>query len=484
MERVKKFLFVNTSNKQTVVKNTFWLFLSEISGRLLKMGLVIYAARVLGVSGWGIFSYTISVGSLLMIFSDIGIGDLVIREATQKKDGYKKYVSTALLLKIILLLSSTILLIFIGPFISHIPEARTIFPIVALVLFFDSMRELGLSINRISEKMERDMIVKIVTNSIIFGLGIILLKIKLAPESIAIAYAIGSAMGFITVAFIIRKDFTKLISKIDIKIFKLIIKTTWPFAFIVLIGTIMGNIDIYMLGIWRNSTEIGLYSAVQRIQQFILIIPSTIAVAVFPLMSRLANIDNEQFKLVFKKTISLIMIIGLPLALGGILLANQIVPLIFGPDYSGAIPILRILMAMLLFSFPLFLLSNVIFAYNRQKELVKAYSTGIIANILLNLLLVPKFGAMGSAIATLISTLTIIIIIWGKIKIISYFEIMPQIKKSFLATLIMIFSILILKNLNINVIINILFSSSIYFVSLLLFKESIFKELREIISNK
>lgn len=484
MKRIKKFLFVNTSTKQTVMKNIFWLFLSEISGRLLKMGLVIYTARILGVSGWGIFSYTISVGSLLMIFSDIGIGDLIIREATKKKDEYKTYVSTALLLKIILLISSTVLIIFISPFISHIPEAVSIFPIVALILFFDSMRELGLSINRISEKMERDMVVKIVTNSIIFGLGIILLKIKLVPESIALAYAIGSAIGFITIAFIIRKDFKKLISKIDVNLFKQIIKTTWPFAFIALIGTIMGNIDIYMLGIWRNSTEIGLYSAVQRIQQFVIIIPSTITVAVFPLMSRLANVDNEQFKIVFKKTISLVIMIGLPISLGGIFLADQLVPIIFGQDYLGAIPILRILMAMLLSSFPLFLLSNVIFAYNKQKELVKAYSAGIIANILLNLLLIPKFGAIGSAIATLISTTTVTIIIWGKIKIISYYEILPKIKKYLVATLVMIFSILILKNLHINVIINIFISSLVYFASLLLFKESIFKELRDIISNK
>ena len=46
----------------------------------------------------------------------------------------------------------------------------------------------------------------------------------------------------------------------------------------------MGNTDIFMLGIWKDSTEIGLYSSAQRIQQFIIMIPSMFATATFPLI--------------------------------------------------------------------------------------------------------------------------------------------------------------------------------------------------------
>src|SRR3989338_8892897 len=200
MEQIKNFLFVNTNTRQTIIKNTFWLFSSEISGRLLKMGLIIYAARVLGSSGWGVFSYAISIASLLTMFADIGISDLVVREITQKKAGHQTLISTALLLKKIVLVISTFLVIFISPFISHIPQAQSLFFLVALILFFDSLRELGLSINRASEKMERDMVVKVTTNAVLFILGVIFLKIKLAPESIALAYVIGNAIGFVTIA--------------------------------------------------------------------------------------------------------------------------------------------------------------------------------------------------------------------------------------------------------------------------------------------
>jgi len=481
MEKLRSFFFQNTNTKQTILKNTFWLFLSETTGRLLKMGLIIYAARVLGSSGWGIFSYAISIASLLTMFADIGISDLVVREITQKKAGHQTFISTALLLKMIVLVISTFLVIFVSPYISHIPQANSLFFLVALILFFDSMRELGLSINRASEKMERDMVVKITTNASIFILGVLLLKTKLSPESIAIAYALGSAIGFLSIAIIIRKELRALLAKVDTKIFKIIIKTTWPFVLITLIGVIMGNIDIYMLGIWKNAGEIGLYSSVQRIQQFIMILPSTIAMAVFPLMSRLVNVNKKQFRVILEKTLSVIMLAGIPISLGGILLAEQLILKVFGQGYVDAIPIFRVLMLMLLISFPLVLLSNAIFAHNKQRSLAPAYSLGILANILFNLLLIPKFGAVGAAVATLVSTGTITIFIWRRLKIINDFEILLNLKKSFLATPIMICFIFIFKYFEVGVILNIVLSALIYFSTLLLLKESIFKDLKEVV---
>ena len=196
---IKEFLFKNTTNKQTFAKNTFWLGASEVSGRLLKMGLIIYAARVLGADGWGTFSYALSVASLLMIFSDIGLGGLITREIVQEKDGHVNFISTAIFLKNIVLVASLVLVIVICPIISNIPSANTLFPLVAVIFLFDALRELGFSINRAREKMEREMSVKTIMSIVILVLGILLLQINAEPRSIAIAYAVGSAVGFIII---------------------------------------------------------------------------------------------------------------------------------------------------------------------------------------------------------------------------------------------------------------------------------------------
>jgi O-antigen/teichoic acid export membrane protein len=483
MKKLKQFLFVNTTNKQTFVKNTFWLGLSEVSGRLLKMLLIIYAARKLGADGWGTFSYALSVASLLMIFSDIGLGGLITREIIQRKEGYTQFISTAVFLKNIILVISVFLVILISPSISNIVGANILFPFIAIIFFFDALRELGFSINRASEKMEREMIVKTVMGIVILVTGIILLQTYTQPKSIAIAYAIGSAIGFFSIFAMIRKDIKKIIFNVDKKLFKLILQTTWPFAIITLIGSIMGNTDIFMLGIWRDAKEIGLYSSVQRIQQFIIIIPSMIATASFPIMSRLAHESREQFGIILEKTMTFILIIGIPITAGGVLLANKIVPFIFGVEYIGAVPIFQVLMIMLLASFPLVLLSNAIFSFNKQRELVVAYTLGIVANILINLALIPSFGATGSAIATCISTTIVTIYIWKKMKIISQFDVLSKLGKGIVATLIMTISILLLLYIGTNTFVVMAIASIVYFLVLWILRESIFSEALKIIKK-
>src|SRR3989344_7312623 len=167
MEKIKKFFLKNSNTKQTIIKNTFWLFTGEALGRLIKLGLIVYAARELGSGGWGIFAYALSVASLLMIFSDIGIENLVAREISQKKENHKMFISAAFLLKSIVLTISIALVIFVSPYISNVTEARGLFFIIAVIFFFDVIRNMGFAINRVMEKMEREMIIKVVMNLVI-----------------------------------------------------------------------------------------------------------------------------------------------------------------------------------------------------------------------------------------------------------------------------------------------------------------------------
>lgn len=484
MEKLRSFFFENQTIKQTLFKNSFWLFASEGAARLLKLALIVYAARMLGASGWGVFSYAVSIGALLMIFSDMGINNLLIREMSQKKDGFQNLISTMLLLKVSILSISAMLVIFISPIISNIPEAAALFPAIAVIFFFDTMREIGLTMNRALEKMERDMVVKTVTNTLILGLGILFLKINASPQSVALAYALGSALGFATIAFMMRKHIKEFLGTWDKKLVGTIIHTAWPFVFITFLGAIMGNTDIYMLGIWKDSAEIGLYASIQRIQNFIVLIPSTIAVATLPLMSRLIVTDQSQFRMVLEKTLALIMLIGLPIALGGMTLAGQIIPSVFGQDYVGAIPVMQIFMLMLLASFPLLLLSNTIFTHNKQRELVPAYLFGILANIVLNFLLIPRLGAVGASVATLASTALIAAIIFKKLRAINYFEVIPKLKIAFFATLVMILGTLLLKHFGVNFIVNIGISAVVYLGALFLLEEPIVGELKEFMGAK
>ncbi len=481
MEKLKNFFFLNSSDRQTIIKNTFWLFLGEASGRLLKMFLVVYAARQLGTEGWGIFSYAISIASLLMIFADIGIDNLIIREISQKKEGHKIFISAALLIKTAILLLSILLVIFVSPHISSIPEAVGLFSIVAVILFFDVIRNSGFAINRVLEKMERETIIKVVMNSVILVLGIALIKTDPSPMSLAVSYAIGSIIGALLIAGVVRKVVAPFVTKINKETFKVVLGTTLPFAILALVGSIMANTDVFMLGIWKTPEDIGVYAAAQRFYQFLIMLPSMIATAMFPLMSRLAHKENQKFKIVLEKALFVLAVIGMPIALGGIVLTNQIVLLVFGQAYAEAIPVLYIFMIMLLVTLPMTLLINSIFVYNQQRKLVNANIFGVLGNVLLNFLLIPKFGATGAAVATLISTVMIMYVLCREMKKINNFEIWPSIKNVLLPTALMLFITIALKSLGIKVALNIIISAAAYFAVFLFLGKKTLSEFKEIV---
>src|SRR3989338_11289201 len=123
---LKAFLLTNQGVKQTVTKNTFWLSFGEIAGRVLRLFIVVYAARVLGAAGWGAFSYLTSLAAILTVFSDVGLSSVVIREGTKRPDLKEKYFSTAFLFKFILTVLSFLVIVFLAPHIPNIQVSRAL----------------------------------------------------------------------------------------------------------------------------------------------------------------------------------------------------------------------------------------------------------------------------------------------------------------------------------------------------------------------
>ena len=81
-----KFLFKNLGVRQSIFKNTFWLALEEVISKLLKLILIIYVARILGVTNYGKFIFALAFVSLFVIFSDFSLSIITTREVSRGKE--------------------------------------------------------------------------------------------------------------------------------------------------------------------------------------------------------------------------------------------------------------------------------------------------------------------------------------------------------------------------------------------------------------
>lgn len=474
---IKRFLFENQSIRQTIAKNTFWMAASQITGRLLRAAIIIYAARILGAESWGAFSYALGIAAFLTIFSDIGITGLITREASRRPELREKYLATALGFKLAMLAVGVILFFSFARLLTDNAEVLMLFPIIVFITVFDGFRDLANSMARATEKFEIEAVINIFTNFAIVALGFILLAIQPTSKYLAISYAIGSGLGLAAVIFAFRSYFSGLIKNFSLALLKPVMLSAWPFGLMGLMGAIMINTDMIMVGFLRTIQEVGLYSAAQRPIQLLYLIPGLLAVPLFPAMSRLAG-DKTTFTNILGKAIRVVLLAAFPLAIGGAVAGRETMLLLFGNEYLQATSVFQILAVTFIITFPSTIVGNAIFATNREKNLIVYAILGISGNFLFNLLLIPQFGIVGAAWSTVITQIISNGYAWFKMRSYLNLALFLKLWKIAVASATMTLAVLLAKLLLLPTLLIFVVAAAVYLLSLIALKEEQLNELK------
>ncbi|MCX6755649.1 MAG: flippase [Candidatus Nomurabacteria bacterium] len=481
MEKIKKFLFINTSTKQTVIKNTFWLFFGEIIGRILKLVIVVFSTRKLGVEGWGLFSYAMAFISLFFILGDFGINTFITKEMSKDNNNKHKYLATSIIIRLFMIAVFCSTALLLAPNLGKIKLGFGIVFIFTLFFVSESLREIAMSINRSLEKMEVEGFSKILINLSITVFGLILLINNVDPISLAMAYMIGSIISTIYIVWSIRKELKGIEWKFSKENWKVIYQFSWPIVIMSFFGFLF-SLDTIMLGQMKSAVDVGLYTMAQRLISVFSIIPGFIGASLFPILSRNEN-DNNKLGYIFEKIMTIILALGIPITIIGVFFSKEIILLIVGPAYIAGASVLGVLMISILASFPNIFLTNLIFSKNLQKIFITATISGVLLNILLNFWLIPKYGALGAAISTTIAELLIMVTNWKRLKKIIPFSVIPKLGKIALSNMVMLIIIIVLHLIGLNFIIITFIAIVTYILILNMLEESNFKEIYSLVKN-
>lgn len=479
-KKLLSFFFTNQTARQIIAKNVFWLSVSNIGSRLIRAAIIIYAARALGAAEYGVFSYALGLAGFFTVFVDIGISHILTRDVAKKPEQASQLFSTALWMKSILLVGTTLLILFVAPYFSNIDAARILLPFVALLVIFDNLREFSNAFFRAKEKMEYEALVTTFMNVAITVFGFIALSIAVSAHSLMISYVGSAGAGFLAAALILREEFTSIFRKFDRNLVKPLLQSSWPIALTGLLGAMSLNVDVIMLGWFRSAEEIGFYSAGQKVIQVLYTFPAIIASSLLPLSSRLVELKDEvKLRLLTEKGLTLVFALALPLAMGGVVLAMPIMDFLYGNEYIPGAAAFQILIVTVLAVFPGTVLGNIILAYDKQRKIAWYVAATSVSNIVLNLVLIPPFGIVGAAVATITSQILYNWLVWRFVKQLTAFTIIPHLIKTGIAAIFMGIIAFGLSAANVHVLAIIAIAALAYFTILTLLKERIIVEARE-----
>ncbi len=400
-EKVKEFLFRSNAPRQTVVKNTLWLFASQVVSRSLRAAIFVYAARVLGAGQYGVFSLAQSIAGLLMLFSDLGVNPVISREVAKGVDQRSRWIATGFFLKMFVLTLSLVATGLFSLYFDKRMNTGILLAVISFVFFLDGIREFWIAVVRALEKMQWEALVSFLANSVTVVAGLVLLKFWKTPLHLALAYLLGSVVGVLAILFAIRSDLRGLVHNVDWSLSRHTLQVAWPFVVWAMLGSLLVYTDSIMLGGLKDARTVGFYNAGSKLVLFLLALPELLTASVFPTFARRAV--NGNFLSPFVTSFRVTVLVALPLVLGGVILGKSIIYALYGDAYRQSVPVFQILLLLLLFHFPGVVVGSAVFAYNRHFEILRYVAISAFANVLLNWFLIPQYGAVGSAVATVLS---------------------------------------------------------------------------------
>lgn len=386
-----------------VLANTFWLLLQRGSGRILTLLLMVYLARSLGSLSFGKLAFAISFTSLFLILSDMGITTLTIREVARDKAQGPEYVGQFAILKFFLSVFTFLVIIAALMFMNVPSDTRIVCYLVGLALIFRNFGTFFAGVFQAHEDMKYVTLVEIIHKSLLLSACLVLLRLGYALISISLAYALFGIFFCLLNMGIVYWKFLKPHYLIRISFWGKNLKEALPLALTAVISMIYYNIDIVMLGKIKGEEVAGWYGASYHLYFALATIAGAFLSAAFPVMSRYFKESKELLRKVYQQSFKLFIGVGIPISVGVFLLSKKFILFFFGAQYERSAHVLKIFSLLIVFGFLNSLAGYFLTSINRQDAVAKiiAFTTGM--NVILNLILIPRFAERGAASATVIS---------------------------------------------------------------------------------
>ncbi|MEN6330235.1 MAG: flippase [Methanobacteriaceae archaeon] len=393
---------------QTIAKNSVALFVSQILSYLLIFFYTIYVARYLGAEGFGILSLAISITGIFGILVDMGLTTLMIREVSRDELKTNKFITNTALLKIILsFLAWGVLYLFLN-LSGYSGQVQNVVYLLYLSVIVNSFSLIFSALIQAAEKMEYVSLSTILNSLVLLSGTLLGIYYGVDIYYFAALYIIANSLNFLYLALIYLWKFGYPKLEVDRSFWKPTLQEAWPFGITGLSGSLYTYVDSIILSLLQGNLVVGWYSAAYRLMLITLFIPGAVNTAIFPLMSRLFVSSQDSLILINERYFKYMLILGIPLGFGTTILADKIILLIFGADFAPAVIALQILIWTMVFTFAGATFVQILQSVNKQLLLTKISLLCLGLNIILNLILIPRYSYIGASVVTVVTEIILV----------------------------------------------------------------------------
>jgi len=392
---------LNINGLKNYLFNSGWILIDRVVRFVLGITIGIMVARYLGPKDYGILNYVLSLTGIISIIGTFGMDSVVIKDLVKYKKLDTKIIYNAMFLKFI----GAVLVIITAQIVAYLfhlsDEIKLFIFIVTLSGLFNFLFVIDLFYK------SKVLMKKIVKLNILTLIGVSSYKLLLIFIKASLIFFFFSPLleaiigSFLKLGVILKDGYLFYKNKISFFYIKKLLSQSWPFIIMSLIAVIYTKIDQIMIFQILGAKENGLYAAATRLSNILFMLPGVVSGSFYIAILNAKKVSKDLF---YKRLKALYFVMfwgAILLILPFLFFSKEIILILYGKQYELASDVLSVYIWCVLFVF-ISAVTNMWFVIeNKQKISMYFNLTGLVINIILNIILIKTYGIMGAALATL-----------------------------------------------------------------------------------
>ena len=370
-----------------------------------------YVSEILMPDGTGKVSFATSLISYFMLFAQLGIPTYGIRACAKVRDDRMELTRTAhelLTINLVMSAFAYVALFFALWLVPRLQADRTLYLIVSASIFLNAI-----GMEWLYKALEQYAYITV--RSIVFkAIGLIGMFLLVREKEDYVIYGgitIFAASASNIFNFINAHKYISM-RPVGGYNYRRHLKAVGIFFAMTCATTIYTNLDTVMLGVMKTDADVGYYHAAIRIKTILLSIVTSLGTVLLPRVSYYVQTGKmEEFRRISRKAINFVFLLASPMMLYFILFAKQGIYFLSSSAYNGAIVPMQIIMPTLL----IIGLTNImgiqmLVPLGKEKIVLYSQIAGAITDLILNMILIPKYAAAGAAFGTLMAEVAVFVV--------------------------------------------------------------------------
>lgn len=389
-----------------VARNALFRTGGEVVAKLAAVAFYVAVARELGESGFGDFMFALSFTGVLILSAGLGTEELLAREVSRDRERVHSYLTNVVAIKALVSLAILVLAGLIVNLLGYPAEVRLAVYVIGVGVAVENLGRSWHSVFQAFERMEFISVGLILQRVLTAAAGIAALAAGAGLVAVCVVYTAGCVIGFLVQLWSLRRFVVRPRLEMDRSRWWPLMKAGVPIGLVTVLFTVLMKVDQSLLSfLGDDNVEVGLYGAAFRLVESTMFIPWAFGMAMLPWMARQTGEPGGQLARGYGMGLTVMLGVLLPVGLTYALFGDSLINLFYGERYADATLPLQLLGGATVFYALNSLAGMLLIARDRPGDFSKLLGLVAAVNIVMNVALIPTYGADGAALAASVSGL-------------------------------------------------------------------------------